>query len=141
VLHHFVEQVERLLTVLVLLLLGAALADGLLAEAGWREVTVAAAILLVVRPAAAGAALVGGAGTRAERTAVGFFGVRGIGSVYYLAYALNSAQFADQGRLYGVVALVVVGSVLLHGLTAGPVMTRLDFRRGVLPASGTTEDT
>jgi NhaP-type Na+/H+ or K+/H+ antiporter len=141
VLHHFVEQVERLLTVLVLLLLGAALADGLLAEAGWREVTVAAAILLVVRPAAAAAALVGGAGTRAERTAVGFFGVRGIGSVYYLAYALNSAQFADQGRLYGVVALVVVGSVLLHGLTAGPVMTRLDFRRGVLPASGATEDT
>ena len=54
---------------------------------------------------------------------------------------MNSAQFADPGRLYGVVALVVVGSVLLHGLTAGPVMTRLDLGRGVLPASETTEDT
>ena len=61
--------------------------------------------------------------------------------MYYLAYALSSAEFTDQGRLYGVVALVVVGSVLLHGLTAGPVMTRLDSRRGVLPASETTEDT
>jgi NhaP-type Na+/H+ or K+/H+ antiporter len=140
VLHHFVEQVERLLTVLVLLLLGAALADGLLAEVGWREVAVTAAILLGVRPAAAAVALVGGAGTRAERAAVGFFGVRGIGSVYYLAYALNSAEFADSGDLYGVVALVVIGSVLLHGLTAGPIMTRLDRQRGVVPSAETVGD-
>ncbi|WP_245853765.1 cation:proton antiporter [Geodermatophilus sabuli] len=141
VLHHFVEQVERLLTVLVLLLLGAAVADGLLADVGWREVAVAAAILLVLRPAAAAVALVGGAGTRAERAAVGFFGVRGIGSVYYLAYALNSVEFADPGRLYGVVALVVIGSVLLHGLTAGPVMTRLDRQPGVVPSAETGGDT
>jgi NhaP-type Na+/H+ or K+/H+ antiporter len=133
VLHHFVEQVERLLTVLVLLLLGAALADGLLAEIGWAEVLLAAGVLLVVRPVAASIGLIGGAGTRTERAAVAFFGVRGIGSIYYLAYALGSTDFEDQGRLYGVVALVVAGSVLLHGLSAGPVMTRLDRSRDVEP--------
>jgi NhaP-type Na+/H+ or K+/H+ antiporter len=133
VLHQFVEQIERLLTVLVLLLLGAALADGLLSEVGWQAFVVAAVVLLVVRPAAAAVALLRGAGTRKERAAMSFFGVRGIGSVYYLAYALGAAQFADQGRLYGVVALVIVGSVLLHGLTAGPVMTRLDVQRDMDP--------
>lgn len=131
VLHHFVEQVERLLTVLVLLLLGAAMADGLLAEVTWRQVAVAALVLLVVRPLTAGLALVGGSGTRAERSAAAFFGVRGIGSIYYLAYALTAADFAQQGDLYGSVALVVAGSVVLHGLTAGPAMRRLDEARGI----------
>ena len=129
VLHHFVEQIERLLTVLVLLLLGAALADGLLAEVGWQSFALAAVVLLVIRPLVAGVSLIGGDGSRSERAAMAFFGVRGIGSVYYLAYGLASADYADQGRLYGVVALVVVGSVLLHGLTAGPVMNRLDLTR------------
>jgi NhaP-type Na+/H+ or K+/H+ antiporter len=133
VLHHFVEQIERLLTVLVLLLLGAALADGLLAEVGWREVALAGAVLLLVRPVAAAVGLAGAAGSRTERCAIAFFGVRGIGSVYYLAYALGSADFDEQGQLYGVVALVIVGSVLLHGLSAGPVMTRLDRVRGQAP--------
>ncbi|MFP5218202.1 MAG: cation:proton antiporter [Actinomycetes bacterium] len=134
VLHGFVEQVERLLTVLVLLLLGTALTDGLLAEVGWREAAFAAAVLLLVRPLAAGASLLRSNGTPRERSAIAFFGVRGIGSVYYLAYGLNEGSFAaEQGALYGTVALVVVGSVVLHGLTAGPVMTRLDREREMLP--------
>jgi NhaP-type Na+/H+ or K+/H+ antiporter len=136
VLHHFVEQVERLLTVLVLLLVGAAMTDGLLAEVGWAEVGVAAAVLLLVRPAAAAVSLAGAAGTRPERAAIAFFGVRGIGSIYYLAFALAATDLQEQGRLYGLLALVVMGSVLLHGLTAGPVMGRLDAQRGRRPAGG-----
>jgi sodium/hydrogen antiporter len=135
VLHHFVEQVERLLTVLVLLLLGAALTDGLLAAVGWREVAFAAAVLLVVRPAVAAVSLYRGHGSAVERSAIAFFGVRGIGSVYYLAYGLNHGAFAaDQEALYGALSLVIVGSVVLHGLTAGPVIGRLDRARGILPA-------
>jgi NhaP-type Na+/H+ or K+/H+ antiporter len=136
VLHHFIEQIERLLTVLVLLLIGAAVTDGLLSEVGWAEVGFAAVVLLVLRPVAAGIALLlGGAGTRTERSAMAFFGVRGIGSVYYLAFALAATDFTEQGRLYGVVALVVIGSVVLHGLTAGPVIGWLDAARG-LPRAG-----
>ena len=130
VLHHFVEQVERLLTVLVLLLLGAALVDGMLAGAGWREVAVAAAVLLLVRPLSAAASLARGNGRRYERRAIAFFGVRGIGSLYYLAYAVQEGEFAaDHSALLSTVALVVVGSVVLHGLSAGPAMSRIDRRR------------
>lgn len=136
VLHHFVEQVERLLTVLVLLLLGAALTDGVLARISWRDVAVAAAVVLLVRPAVAWLSLVRGNGVPAERAAIAFFGVRGIGSVYYLAYALNATRFDDSDTVVDVVALVVLGSVLLHGLTAGPAMQRLDRARALLPAAG-----
>ena len=127
-LHHFVEQVERLLTVLVLLLLGMALVDGLLAEIGWREAGVTALVLLVVRPVAAGLALQRSCGTVGERAAMAFFGVRGIGSLYYVAYALGAAAIVGGERLWPVVGLVVASSVVLHGVTAGPVMDRLDAR-------------
>ncbi len=135
VLHHFVEQIERLLTVLVLLLLGAALADGLLASIGWREAGVAALVLLVLRPLACGLSLIGASGSLRERAAISFFGVRGIGSLYYVAYAVGAASFLEQDTVYGVVGLVVAGSVVLHGLTAGPAMRRLDrCRDGLEPA-------
>ncbi len=128
VLHDFIEQIERLLTVLVLLLLGAAAVGGLLAPVGWREVALAALVLLVVRPLAGLLGLLGGCGTRPERAAMAFFGVRGIGSVYYVAYGLGAAQFAGGDRVFAVVALVIIASVLLHGTTAGPVMAVLDRR-------------
>lgn len=134
VLHDFVEQVERLLTVLVLLLLGAALADGLFATIGWREVVFAAVVLLVVRPAVAGLSLAGGAGTWTERSAIAFFGVRGVGSLYYLAYGLTATAFpAGAETLLAVVTLVITGSVLLHGVTAGPAIRRLDAARSRVP--------
>ncbi len=127
-LHHFVEQVERLLTVLVLLLLGMALTDGLLARVGWRELAVAALLLLVVRPLSGGLALRGSCGTQGQRSAMAFFGVRGIGSVFYVAYALNEAPFPGADTVWAVVGLALAGSVVLHGVTAGPVMRRLDAR-------------
>ena len=128
-LHHFIEQVERLLTVLVLLLLGMALSDGLLSTLGWGEVALAALVLLVVRPLLAGIALRGSCGSRNERAAMAFFGVRGIGSIYYVAYALGAATFAQSDLVWGVVGLVVASSVVLHGTTAGPVMEALDRRK------------
>ena len=132
VLHAFVEQIERLLTVLVLLLLGAALADGLLDQVGWVDVGVAALVLLVVRPLLCGLALGRGSGTLRERAAIAFFGVRGIGSLYYVAYGVGAATFVEADRVYGIVGLVVAGSVLLHGVTAGPAMRRLDRCRDEL---------
>ena len=143
VLHQFVEQIERLLTVLVLLLVGVALADGLLEGVTWGQVAVALAVLLLVRPAVAALALAGGPGRPAERGAIAFFGVRGVGSVYYLAYALGSADFRDGGDLLRVVALVIVGSVVLHGVTAGPAISWLDRERerrgGAVPVTGTAD--
>jgi NhaP-type Na+/H+ or K+/H+ antiporter len=129
VLHVYVEQLERLLTVVVLVLLGGAVARGALADIGWAEVLLAALVLLVVRPLTGLLGLAGGSTGRRERGVIAFFGVRGIGSLYYIAYALSEAEFPGEERLWAVTQLVVIGSVVLHGITATPVMHWLDRRR------------
>ncbi|WNV88485.1 cation:proton antiporter [Umezawaea sp. Da 62-37] len=129
VLHQYVEQVERLLTVVVIFLLGGAVATGLFAGIGWREILVALSILLVVRPLAGLIGLAKGRTGPRERVVVSFFGVRGVGSVFYVAYALESAHFLEEGSMWRIVGLVVVGSIVIHGITATPVMRFLDRKR------------
>lgn len=129
VMHDFAEQVERLFTVGLLLLLGGAVVRGLLGPLDWRGVVVALALLLVVRPFAGWLGLLGAPGNPAEHRVIGFFGIRGIGSLYYLAYALGAAEFADADQLWAITGLVVVVSVVLHGVAATPVMRRLDRQR------------
>ncbi|MDQ0925118.1 NhaP-type Na+/H+ or K+/H+ antiporter [Pseudarthrobacter sp. W1I19] len=130
VLHSYVEQLERLLTVVILVLLGGAIARGLLAGIGWAEVLVALAFLLVVRPLAGWLGLLGGKTGPRERIALSFFGIRGIGSLYYLSYALGKGQFAGQAEwLWAFVGLVVALSIVIHGATTSPLMNRLDRLR------------
>ena len=64
-----------------------------------------------------------------ERAAIAFFGIRGIGSLYYLAYAVEHAEFPNVDRLWALVAFTVVVSILVHGTSATLVTRRLDARR------------
>ena len=130
VMHSYVEQLERLMTVVILVLLGGAIARGLLAGVGWAEVLVALAFLLLVRPLAGWIGLARGKTGPRERIAIAFFGIRGIGSLYYLAYALSKGDFNAQAKeLWAFIGLVVGMSVVLHGATTAPVMNRLDRLR------------
>ncbi len=92
VLHKFVEQVERLLTVAVVVLLGGAVARGLLADVGWPEIGVALAVLLVIRPLTGWVGLTPGRTGPRERGVIAFFGVRGVGSLFYVAYAIEHGR-------------------------------------------------
>jgi NhaP-type Na+/H+ or K+/H+ antiporter len=129
VLHKFVEQIERLLTVAVVVLLGGAVSRGLLANIGWLEIGVALAFLLLIRPLAGWIGLTPGKTGPRERAVIAFFGVRGVGSLFYIAYALQEGAFPEGDRLWSVVALVVIGSIGIHGIASTPVMALLDRRR------------
>jgi sodium/hydrogen antiporter len=129
VLHQWVEQLERLLTVLLLVLLGGAIARGMLQPLQWPDYAMVAAFLLVVRPAAGWLGLLGGRTGPQERAVIAFFGVRGIGSIFYIAYALGNGNFVGGERLWGIVGLTVAASILIHGITATPAMTWLDRSR------------
>ncbi len=129
VLHDYVEQLERLLTVGILVLLGGAATTGLLAGIGWQQVVVAAVIILIVRPLSGWIGLAGGKTGPRERAVIAFFGVRGIGSLFYISYALQNGEFVEQDALWQIICLVVIGSVLIHGITATPVMNYLDRKR------------
>jgi NhaP-type Na+/H+ or K+/H+ antiporter len=129
-LHGFSEKIERLLTAAILVLLGGAIAGGILSPLDVRLVVMGLLIVFVVRPIAGGLGLFGyeRCGPR-ERLAISFFGIRGIGSIYYLAYALERTEFEGEAEVWAVVAFVVMVSVLVHGVTAAPVMERLDKLR------------
>ena len=129
VLDTFAQQCEKLLMALMLLLLGGALAGGILSSLSGRDIAFALVFVLVVRPLAGWLGLVGAPLAKRDRWAIAVFGVRGIGSLYYLAFAMNHADFSDGRELWAVVCLVVLLSILVHGLAASGVMRRLDRRR------------
>lgn len=126
VLNLFAEQVERLLVALLLIGFGGALVGGILAPLRPVDIAVALAVVLVLRPLGGWLCLWGTRLSGRERWVVAIFGVRGIGSFYYLAFAFNHARFAEQRELWALVSLVVLLSLLLHGMTAKPVMAQLD---------------
>ena len=135
--HGVVERLERLMTLLVLLVLGIAMTNGLFEHLDARSVAIALALVLVVRPLAAYVSLaawprderVEGGLDRGEKLAAAFFGVRGVGSLFYLGYATSHHHVPGESWLWSTVAFTIVVSVLLHGVTATPAMARLDARR------------
>ncbi len=129
VLHEFAGQLEQLLALGLLVLFGAAISTGLLGDLRWEGVVVGLLAIFVIRPVAARLALIGTTTSRVERRAIGFFGIRGIGSLYYLAYASRRAEFAQIDAVWSTVAFTVIVSVVVHGVTATPVMQMLDRRR------------
>ncbi|OJF11890.1 cation:proton antiporter [Couchioplanes caeruleus] len=126
VLHDFAEQIERLLTVLLLLLLGGAVVGGLLAPLTWPAALVGLTLIFVVRPLTGFLSLRGAPGHAAEHWVIGTFGIRGIGTFYYLAYATSHATFPNVDVVWATAAFVVLVSVVLHGVAATPVMRLLD---------------
>lgn len=125
--HEVTERLERLLTLLVLLVLGIALSRGLLEALDWRSVVIGLGLILVIRPVAGLLSFIGSRSslTRSQRCAVAFFGVRGIGSVYYVAWAAGEVSEFGTDWMWSTVAFTVTASVLLHGTLATPVMKRI----------------
>jgi NhaP-type Na+/H+ or K+/H+ antiporter len=116
----FNEQLERLGELAVVIVIGAMLADV-------RQVTpglwLAVGLFLVIRPVATLITLFRAPLSRPQRGFVAWFGVRGVGSIYYLAYAVAHGAPAPASRLLTDITLVVVTlSILLHGVSVTPLM-------------------
>lgn len=128
--HAITEQVERIAMMVVLILLGGAIVDGLLKPLRLQDWLAAMAIIFVVRPVSGMIALIGMKAHLSEKLTLAFFGIRGVGSFYYVAYALNHLEFPQGERLWAIVGLVALISILLHGLTVTPIMRSLDRLHG-----------
>jgi NhaP-type Na+/H+ or K+/H+ antiporter len=135
-LHDFAEQTERLLMMVLLVLFGGALAGGLLAPLTWTGAVAVLVFVFVVRPAAGLASLAASPHPIGERAAMAFFGIRGLGSFYYLAYALNEVPLPEANQLWAMLGATVLLSIFVHGVMVTPVMRHLDQQRrtqGTLP--------
>lgn len=122
-LHDFVEALERALTALLLFALGAAI-PGLLPHVTWAVAGIAFMLVFVIRPVVAWLSLTGCALKQRERLVIAFYGIRGIGSVYYLAYAATHIELPNAPTLWAIVALTIVLSTVVHGFTAGLAIDR-----------------
>mgnify|MGYP003133820020 CR=1 FL=1 len=125
-LHEFNNQVEHIMLAVMLILFGGSLVDGILGDLTWPMVAVGLGFLCIIRPLAGYIALAGHKMPSKEKWAVGFYGIRGIGSFFYLAFALNETDFAFDQQLWSLVAFVVLVSILGHGLSANYVMKHLE---------------
>ena len=116
----FSEQLERIGAVALVVLVGA-----LAHRAEWTvdALWFVPAVLLVVRPAAVAVGLLGSETSRVQRALIAWFGVRGIGSVYYLMFAETHGLFDGFAeRLLGLVLVTIVASVVVHGVSVTPLM-------------------
>ncbi len=125
--HDGAEVVEKFCELGLILLLGSLVTVsglGELGAAGWLLVPV---LLFVIRPAATAVAFLGSRRPAGERAFIAWFGVRGIGSLYYVAVALGLGILSveESQSLFWTVAVCVVASIVVHGVTAAPLSRRL----------------
>lgn len=127
-LHSFNEAIELALTALLLILVGGTF-PRLFGELDWAHAGIALGLLFVVRPLAGWISMHGTDLPSQDRLVVAFYGVRGIGSIYYLAYATSHLELVNEGPLWATIALTILLSTVVHGFTAGPVVDHIVRRR------------
>ena len=87
-------------------------------------------LFLIVRPLAVYVGLLGTPVKAAQRNLMSWFGIRGIGSLYYLLYAINhDIQPVLAERLLSITVAVVVASVIAHGISVTPLMKHYEARK------------
>ena len=127
--HHFIDQIEQIVLVAVLLSFGAMLASGVLDALTWPAALVGLALVFIIRPLS---------GLLAEaqcdlpltgKLAVAFLGVRGMGSIYYLAYGQNHADFEGLDLLWATASFIILLSIVVHGVLAGPIIRHAERQR------------
>ena len=97
----------------------------------WAAAGLAAALFLVVRPASVFVGLARDRASTVQKGLMGWFGVRGVGSLYYLTHAIGHGLPGDVARtLAELVVWAVALSVLVHGVSVTPLMDWYGSRGG-----------
>lgn len=125
--HDGAEVVEKFSELGLILVLGSMMTIGGLAEAGMAGLLLVPLLLLVIRPLATAIGFLGSHMPSNQRLFIGWFGIRGIGSLYYVAAAIGLGVLPDDDArtLFWTVAFCIVVSIVVHGVTAAPFARRL----------------
>jgi NhaP-type Na+/H+ or K+/H+ antiporter len=125
--HAGAETVEKLTELAIILLLGSIVTLEGLSEPGWGGWLLVPVVLLVIRPLTVLAAFVGSGTSMRERLFLGWFGVRGVGSLYYAAVAVAVGTLGAENEitLFWTVVVCSIVSIIAHGASASPLARRL----------------
>ncbi len=131
----FGSTVERMLEALLVTLVGVAAGS----YWDWRALPLAALLFLVLRPIAVYLLLAVTRTSPLQRVLIGWFGIRGIGSLYYLAYVQNHAPEGQNiAELVGITVSVISLSILLHGSSATPLLSFYQRKKAFWQRSANT---
>lgn len=121
----FGSLVERAMEVFLVTLLGVVLAT----HWDWRALALGFALFCVIRPLSVLAIPWGTLLDGHQRLLIGWFGIRGIGSLYYLFYALNHGLTQSQASACADLTLSVIAlSILIHGISTQPMLAHYERR-------------
>ncbi len=131
----FNEQMDRISELTVVLVIGAMLT---FIHPSVSAFAFLALLFLAIRPVSVWMGLRGAPVSGDQRMMIGWFGIRGIGSVYYLAYAIHHGlppPLAEQ--IMSVTLAAVATSIVLHCISVRPMMTlywrRKNKKAGITP--------
>ena len=119
----FTIELESIAEVAVMAMVGNVLATMQAPLFTWQSVALSAALFVVVRPVSVELSLLGSSATPTQRRLMSWFGIRGIGSFYYLAFALEHGAPADVTPLISLTLAVITASIVIHGVSATPLMS------------------
>ena len=126
----FAEQIERFATSAVLLFFGGMVVQRSLFDVAWRDMALAAVALFVARPVGVAVSFLGSSLDFRERVVFAYFGIRGLATLYYAAYARNQGD-PYQSEIWPAAFLIVLVSIVLYGTTSDFVMGWLANKRPV----------
>lgn len=126
-LHSFSEQVELFLMSILLVMLGVSISQGLFYVLTWEAIILSLAFVLLIRPLSGMIGLTGSGIDTSHKWIISVFGIRGIGSFFYLAYALNHSNIGERygDILWATTGFIVVLSIFLHGITVSYSMRKI----------------
>jgi sodium/hydrogen antiporter len=129
---NFTEAVDGLLKAVLLVMLGALLRLEDFLPLGWPLLLFPLLVILLIRPALTYAATARGNFDRSDRIYWSWFGIRGLGSIYYLSYALdNGIEEPLAGTLFAITVATILASALLHGFSLRPFIRRFEGEEDV----------
>jgi NhaP-type Na+/H+ or K+/H+ antiporter len=131
ILYNFSDQVELLIVPILLVLMGIFIYQGIFAFLQWEEVLLSIIFIFLIRPFSGLVGLCGSKTTFYHKLIISIFGIRGIGSFYYLAYAINQTNYFNQygQQLWRVSLLIVIISIVLHGMSASIIFRGFTYRK------------
>jgi sodium/hydrogen antiporter len=127
----FVEQVEKLLEVGTILLLGSILLFQPMLNYGMQSLLVIVLLFFIIRPVGVWISTIGKRPVESHRRSfhpgtrwlIGWFGIRGVGSLYYLAYAFSNGLKGEAAeQIAWITYTTIVASVIIHGISSTPLM-------------------
>ena len=133
---HFIERIEKLTEIGTILILGSLLRLNPMLTFAGESLLVAALLIVAIRPIGAWISTIGTSFHPASRWLFGWFGIRGVGSLYYLTYAFGEGLKGELGEEIAWITYTTVAiSVIVHGISSTPLMSWYERRVKGVPVA------